>query len=58
MVYRDTITCLSDLKESVKHHVRNISQFVLLSTVEYAIFRLQMVADIGKHHIELVFKLL
>ena len=54
MVYRDPITCLSDLKENVEHRVRNISQFVLLSTVEYAIFRLQMVADIGKHHIECV----
>lgn len=52
MVYRDPITSLSDLKESIERHVRNIPQFMLLSTVEHAILRFQTVADNGGHHIE------
>ena len=52
MVYRDPIISLSDFKESIERHVRNIPQFMLLSTVEYAILHFQMVADNGGHHIE------
>ena len=52
MVYRDLIIYLSDLKENVEHHVGNIPQFILLSTVEYAILRFQIVADNGGHPIE------
>ena len=52
MVYRDPIIFLSDLKESIKGHVRNILQFMLLSTIEHAIFRFQMVAANGGDHIE------
>ena len=52
MVYGDPITFLSDFKENVGCHVRNIPQFMLLSTVEYAILRFLMVADNGGHHID------
>ena len=52
MVYRDPITSLSDLKENVERHVRNIPQFMLHSTVEYAILRFKMVADNSGHPIE------
>ena len=52
MAYHDPITSLSDLKESTEHHVHNISQFMLLSTVEHAILSFQMVADNGGHHTE------
>ena len=54
MVYRDPITSLSDLIESIEHHVHNIPQFILLSTVEHVILHYQMVADNGGHHIERV----
>ena len=37
MVYRDPIPSLFDLKESIERHVRNIPQFMLLSTLEHAI---------------------
>ena len=47
MAYHDPITSLSDLKESTEHHVHNISQFMLLPTVEHAILRLQILADNG-----------
>ena len=33
MVYRDATTLLSDIKESLEHHVRNIPQLKLFSTV-------------------------
>ena len=52
MVSRDSITSLSGLKESIEHHVRNIPQFMLLSTVEHAILCLPMEAYNGGHHIE------
>ena len=52
MVYRDPITSLSDIKDSIEQHVRNIPQFMLLSTVEYSILCFQMVADNGGLHIE------
>ena len=52
MIYRDLITSLSDLKENIEQNVRNIPQFVLLSTVECAILSLQMVEDNGGHHVE------
>ena len=55
MVYRDPITSLSDLKESIEHHVRNIPQFMLLSIVEHAILGFQMIADNGRHHMEYAF---
>ena len=48
MVYRDLITSLSDLKESIERHLCNIPQFMVLSTVEYAILRLDNI----EHHIE------
>ena len=51
-VYRDRITSLSDLKESVESYMCNIPQFLLHSTVEHAILLFQMVADNGGHHIE------
>ena len=56
IVYRDPITSLSDLRENIECHVRNILQFMLLSIVEYAILSFQMVADNGGHHIEHVLK--
>ena len=37
MVYRDPITSLFDLKEIIEGHVRNIPQFMLISTVEHAL---------------------
>ena len=52
MVYRDPITSLYDLKESIECHVRKIPQFILLLTVEHAILRFQMVEDNGGRHIE------
>ena len=52
MIYRDLITYLSDLKESVERHARNIPQFMLPTTVEYEILRFQVLADNGEHHIE------
>ena len=52
MMYRDPIASLPDLKESIEHHVRNIPQFMLFSTVEYSILRFQTVEDKGRHHIE------
>ena len=52
MVYRDPITSLSDFKQNIERHVRNIPHFMLLSTVEYAILRLQMAADSDRQHIE------
>ena len=52
MIYRYPITSLSNLKENVKRHVLNIPQFMLLSTVEYAILLFQIIADNGGHHIE------
>ena len=52
MVHRDPITSQSELKENVECHVPNIPQFLLLSTVEYAILRFRMAADNGGHHIE------
>ncbi|GFW93719.1 hypothetical protein TNCV_4542461 [Trichonephila clavipes] len=52
MVYCDPIASLSDLKESIERHVRNIPQCMLLSTVEHAILRFQMVADNGRQNIE------
>ena len=55
MVYRDSITSLSDLKESVVHHVRNIPQFMLFSTVEFSVLRFQMVAGNGGHRVHHVF---
>ena len=52
MVYHDPTTILSDLKESVECHVSTILQFMRLSTVKYAILRVQMVADNNGHYIE------
>ena len=52
MVCRDPIPSLSDLKESIERHVRNIPQFMLLSTVEHAILRFRMLADNGGRHIK------
>ena len=52
MVCRDPITSLSDIKENVECPVHKISQFMILSTVEYAILRFQMIADNSGHHIE------
>ena len=52
MVYHDPITSLSDFKESLERHVRNIPQFMLPTTIEYEILRLQMVKDNDGHHIE------
>ena len=52
MVYHVPITSLSDLKESVELHVRNIPQFMLPTTIEYEILRFQMIADNGSHRIE------
>ena len=50
---RDPISFLSDLKENLERApVRNIPQFMLLSTVEYAFLRFEMVADNDEHHIE------
>ena len=37
MIYRDSITSLSDLKEGIESHVHNIPQFMLLSKIEHAI---------------------
>ncbi|GFS81720.1 uncharacterized protein TNCV_2706671 [Trichonephila clavipes] len=55
MVNRYPITSLSELKEIIKLHVRNIPHFMLLSTIEHAILCFQMAADNGKQHIEHVF---
>ena len=52
MVYRDPITSLSELKEKVERHVCNIPQVMLLSTVECAILRVQIVEDNSGHHIQ------
>ena len=52
MVYRDPITYLSELKENIERHMRNIPQLMLLSTVKHAILRFQMEADNGGYHIE------
>ena len=52
MVFHDSITSLSDPKESIERRVRNISQFILLSIVEHAILRFQRVAGNGGHHVE------
>ena len=52
IVYHNPIIPLSDLRESVECHVRNITQFMLSITVEYEILRFQVVADNGGHHIE------
>ena len=52
MVYRDPITSLPDHKESIERHVHNIPQFMLLSTIEHAILRFQMVVDNGRRHIK------
>ena len=52
MVHHYPMTSLSDVKESIERHVRNIPQFMLLSAVEHAILSFQMVADNGDHHIE------
>ena len=52
MVYRSCITSQSDDKENAERHMRNIPQFMLFSTVEYAILRFLMVADNGEQHIE------
>ena len=46
----DPIRSLYDLKESIGCHVRNIPQFMLLSTIEHKILCFQMVADNGGHH--------
>lgn len=51
MVYRDPITSLSDLKNSLERYVRNIPRHTLLSTVEHAILLFQMVADNDEHYI-------
>ena len=51
MVYRDPIICLFDLKESIELHVRNIPEFILLSTVKHAVLRFQIVAHNGGHHV-------
>ena len=51
MVYRDHVTSLFNLKESIERHVNNILQFTLLPAVEHAILHFQMVADNGGHHI-------
>ncbi|GFU44747.1 hypothetical protein TNCV_2220621 [Trichonephila clavipes] len=45
MVYCDSITSLTDLKEILKRHVRNILFFVLLYTVENAVLRFRIAAD-------------
>ena len=55
MVYRDPITSISNLKESIERHVSNIPQLMLLSTVEHDILRLQMVVDNGEYPIKHVF---
>ena len=52
MASRDPITSLSDHKESIKRHVRNILNFMVLSTGEHAMLRFQMVADNAGHRIE------
>ena len=52
MIYRDPITSLPELNESIEHHVLNIPQFMQLSLVERVILRFQMVAENGGHHIE------
>ena len=54
MVYNDLLTLLSDHKESVERHVRNILRFMLPIVVEYEILRFQIVADNNEHHIEYV----
>ena len=51
MVYRNAITSVSDLRESIERHVRNIPQLMLLSTAEHEILRFQMVTDNSGHHI-------
>ncbi|GFV21335.1 uncharacterized protein TNCV_2370921 [Trichonephila clavipes] len=52
MIYRDPITSLSDRKVITERHVRNIPHFILISTVEHAILRFQMVVDYGGQCIE------
>ncbi|GFT16730.1 hypothetical protein TNCV_1333461 [Trichonephila clavipes] len=54
IVYRDPIPSTSNLKEGTELLVRNIPQLMLLSTVEQAILRFQMVADNGRQRIESV----
>ncbi|GFU54757.1 uncharacterized protein TNCV_1038001 [Trichonephila clavipes] len=54
MFYRDPITSLSDLKKGIERHVRNIPQFMLLSTVEHVILRFQTLADDFEQHIEYI----
>ena len=51
MVFRDPILYLSSLNENIERHVRKILQFS-------SIFRFQMVADNGGHHIEYVLQIL
>ena len=55
MVYCDLITSPSDLKEIIEVRVRNVLQFMLLSTDEYAILRFQVVTDNGGHIISSMF---
>ena len=53
MVYSDTITSISDLKEMIENHVHNIPQVMLMfSTVEHEILRFQIVPDNSRHDIE------
>ena len=52
LVYSDPIRSLSDLKDSIARHVRNIPKHTLQSTTEHAMLRFQMVADNDGHHIE------
>lgn len=51
MVYRDPITSVSDLKNSLERYVGNIPLHTLLSTVEHAILLFQMVAENDEHYI-------
>lgn len=56
LVYRATITQVSDLKDSITCYVRTIHQNTHLSTVEHAILLFQVVADNGRHYTEEVLK--
>ncbi|GFU50100.1 uncharacterized protein TNCV_3210891 [Trichonephila clavipes] len=54
---RQLVSCdkpkiLPDLKDSISRHDLNISQNTLLSTVEHAILRFQIVAENDGHHVE------
>lgn len=55
IVFLDAIASLAELKARIAQHLQNITTDTLRSIVEHAVYRFQLVAEIGGKHIEYFF---